>query len=206
MSTMAVQPVAVVRGARDGMLLRRLFTVDDYHRMAEVGLLAEDERTELLEGEVVFKMPIGSRHAACVKRLIQFLVTHLSGRAIIGAQDPVRLGPFSEPEPDISVLQPRLDMYGRSHPEPDDVLFLIEVADSSLYLDRQVKAPLYATSGISELWIVDLTDDTIEVLRDPGPEGYRSIQRYIRGGQLAPEAFPDLLLAVDEILGLPLTT
>jgi Uma2 family endonuclease len=197
------QSIDPAAGARRAGLLRRLFTVDDYHRMAEVGLLHEDERTELLDGEVVFKMPIGSRHAGCVKWLNHNLGAQLQDRAIIGAQDPVRLDRFSEPEPDISVLRPRADMYRDQHPGPDDVLLIIEVADSSLYVDRLVKAPLYAAAGVQELWLVDLSDDSIEVCREPVAESYRSIRRYVRGEQLAAAAFPDVKVTVDDILGLP---
>jgi len=195
------QTVDAVPGSRRALLLRRLFTVDDYHRMAEVGLLREDERTELLDGEVVFKMPIGSRHAGCVKWLNRHLGARLQDRAIIGAQDPVRLDRFTEPEPDISVLRPRADMYRDAHPEPHDVHLIIEVADSSLYVDRLIKAPLYAAAGIPELWLVDLTDDSVEVCRDPGPDGYRSVRHHGRGDAFAALAFPDVEVAVSDILG-----
>lgn len=190
-------------GSRRVVLLRRLFTVEDYHRMAEVGLLRADERTELLDGEVVFKMPIGSRHAGCVKWLIRYLATAIRDRAIIGAQDPVRLDRFSEPEPDISLLRPRGDMYRDDHPGPQDVLLIIEVADSSLYVDRQVKAPLYAAAGIPELWLVDLTAEGVEVCREPGPDGYRSIHHCARGDVVTALAFPDVELPVSELLGPP---
>lgn len=181
--------------------LRRLFTVDDYHRMAEVGLLREDERTELLDGEVLSKMPIGSRHAGCVKWLLRQLSVTLGERAVIGAQDPVRLDRFSEPEPDLSVLRPRADLYRSAHPGPEDLLLVVEVADSSLSLDRQVKAPLYAAAGVPELWLVDLRAELVEVCRDPSPAGYRSTQRIGRGERLSPLAFPDVQLSVSELLG-----
>ncbi len=183
------------------LTIRRPFTVDDYHRMAEVGLLTDDERTELLNGEVVYKMPISSRHAGCVKQLIEMLVTRLTGRCIVGAQDPVRLSGTSEPEPDVSVLRPRADRYRRSHPEPADVLLVIEVADSSLAVDRGVKAALYAAAGIPELWIVDLAGDAVEVHRTPAADGYRSVERLARGSELRPAAFPDVAIAVDDVLG-----
>lgn len=181
--------------------LRRPFSVDDYHRMAEVGLLREDERTELLYGEVLCKMPIGSRHAGCVKWLLRQLSAALGERAVIGAQDPVRLDPFSEPEPDISVLRPRDDLYRGAHPGPADLQLVIEVADSSLYLDRQVKAPLYAAAGVPELWLVDLRTEGVEVHREPRPGGYATSQRFGRGELLSPLAFPDVQLSVSELLG-----
>jgi len=195
------QPVETAAAPRRGALPRRLFTVDDYHRMAAVGLLHEDERTELLDGEVVFKMPIGSRHAGCVKWLNRTLGALLGDRAIIGAQDPVQLDRFSEPEPDISVLKMRPDMYRAAHPGRQDILLVVEVADTSQYVDRLVKAPLYAAAGVPELWLVDLAEDSIEVCRDPVADAYRSSRRYGRGEALAPAAFPDVELAVDDILG-----
>lgn len=183
------------------LTIRRPFTVDDYHRMGEVGMLAEDERTELLNGEVVHKMPISSRHAGCVKWLAQRLFAALAGRAVVGVQDPVSLSRRSEPEPDITILRPRDDDYRRSHPEPADVLLLVEVADTSLAVDRSVKAPLYAAAGIPELWIVDLVGDAIEVYRSPSAGGYRLVERFDRGADVRPIAFPDVVVPVDEVLG-----
>ena len=188
---------------RDPVLftVRRRFTVDDYHRMADVGLIGPDERTELLDGEVVYKMTINSRHAACVKRLARLLMGMLDVRAVIGVQDPVRLDDRSEPEPDISVLKPRDDDYQAAHPMPVDILLLIEVADTTLQLDRHVKVPLYAAAGIAEVWLVDLNAATVEVYRDPDAAGYRLQQRFGRGDELRPAAFPDIALAVDDVLG-----
>ena len=180
---------------------RRRFTVDDYYRMAEVGLLAQDERTELLDGEVVFKMPIGSRHAGCVNWLGRTLGKLLGDRAIVASQNPVRLDRYSEPEPDIAVLKPRPDDYRRSHPEPRHVLLLIEVADSSVQLDRRIKASLYAAAGIPELWLVDLTIDTVEVHRDPGADRYRHVEVLRRGETLSLAGLLDVSLDVDELLG-----
>lgn len=183
------------------LTIRRPFTVDDYHRMAEVGLLTDDERTELLNGEVVYKMPISSRHAGCVVWLIQALTSRLPGKALVSAQNPIRLSDRSEPEPDVSVLRPRVDHYRGSHPEPGDVLLVIEVADSSFAVDQGVKAALYAAAGIPELWIVDLVGAAVEVHRAPAADGYRSVERLARGSELRPAAFPDLAIAVDDVLG-----
>lgn len=181
--------------------LRRRFSVEDYYCLAEIGLIGPDERTELLDGEVVFLMPINSPHAGCVNRLTRTLSRHLSEVAIIAVQNPVRLDRFSEPQPDISVLRLRDDSYGNSHPEPPDVFALIEVADSSLDLDRQLKVPLYAEAGIAEVWLVDLVNSAVEVYREPDARGYRSVVRSGRGAVLHLASFPDVSLAVDEILG-----
>ncbi len=183
-------------------VLRRRFTVDEYYLMAKVGILKEDDRVELIDGEIVEMSPIGSRHASAVKRLISLLSRHLGQRAIISAQDPVQLGEHSEPEPDIALLRPKPDFYADAHPGPSDVLLLIEVADSSLEYDREVKTPLYARAGIAEVWLVDLVGENLRVYRSPSPEGYREVRTARRGERLAPEALPELALSVNAILGI----
>jgi Uma2 family endonuclease len=183
------------------LITRRRFTVDEYHRMAEAGILGEDDRVELLEGEIVEMSPIGWRHQACVNRLTYGLITALRDRAVVQPQGPIRLGVDSEPQPDLVVLWPRADFYAEGGPGPEDVLWLIEISDTSLRYDRDVKVPLYARYGIPEVWVVDLAEERVLVYRDPDPaEGYRSVQALGRGARLAPRAFPDLELAVDELL------
>lgn len=182
-------------------LVRRRFSIDDYYRMAESGVIAPDERTELLDGQVVFQMTINSRHAGCVNRLNQRLSRQLIDRAIVAVQNPLRLGPYSEPQPDVALLRPREDSYDRSHPQPEDVLLLIEVADSSLDLDRRVKMPLYAAAGIAEVWLIDLANDAVELYRDPDARGFRQLQRLGRGGTLSALRLPDLRLDIDDVLG-----
>lgn len=182
-------------------VIRRRFTANEYNLMAQAGILHEDDRVELLEGEIVEMAAIGSRHAACVNRLNRILSEGLRGRAIISVQNPVRLGDHSEPQPDLAVLRPRPDFYSNSHPGASDVLLLVEVADTSEGYDRDVKIPLYARYGISEVWLVDLSSRSIEVYRDPDPEGYRDIQLAMPGRSIAPQAFRDLELVVEEVSG-----
>jgi Uma2 family endonuclease len=182
-------------------LKRRRFTVDDYYRMAEVGILTEDDRVELLDGEIVEMSPIGSDHAGHVKRLTALFTSRLGARVVVGVQDPVRLSRHSEPQPDIALLRPRADFYARAHPLPADVLLLIEVADTSVETDRRIKMPLYARAGIGEVWLVDLTTERVEVYREPVDDGYRKIRTLARGQALGPLAFPDLALRVDDLLG-----
>lgn len=158
---------------------RRLFTVDEYRQMIDAGIFGEDDRLELLAGEIVAMGPIGSRHAACVKRLAQMLIQKLDSRAIVGVQDPIRLDAFSVPETDLSVVAFREDYYAGGHPTPDDVLLLIEVADSPIDQDRAVKLPLYARAGIAEVWLMDLIDGVIDAYRTPSSEGYLLRQRYL---------------------------
>ncbi|MCK6625128.1 MAG: Uma2 family endonuclease [Anaerolineae bacterium] len=182
-------------------IARRLFTTTEYHQMLEARILTEDDRVELIEGEVVSMSPIGSRHAACVKRLNQLLFERLGQLALISVQDPIHLGEHSEPEPDLALLQPRADFYGQAHPEAEDVILIIEVAESSAEYDRQVKIPLYAQHGIAEVWLVDLAAAVIEIYRRPSAAGYEQLQRRKRGQSLTLQAFPQLEMTVNEILG-----
>lgn len=178
---------------------RRLFTVHDYHRMAEAGILHEDDRVELIEGELVEMAAIGSRHFTCVNTLNHFLVREIDGEAIVSVQNPVRLDERSEPEPDLTVLRAR--DYRDSLPGPEDVLFLIEVSDTTLSYDRNVKLPLYARSGISEVWIVDLAGETVERHTGPSGEIYRHLERSRRGETLASSILPELVFDVNSVLG-----
>jgi Uma2 family endonuclease len=183
------------------LLVRRRFTADEYHRMADVGIFNEDDRVELIEGEIVEMTPIGSRHAACVDRLNELLVQHFAGVALIRVQNPVRLSDDSEPQPDLALLRRKADFYASREPTPDDVILLVEVADTSLEYDRRVKVPLYAHSGIREVWLIGLERETVTVYQDPAPSGYRTIRTLRRGDRLAPAAFADRELAIADILG-----
>lgn len=181
-------------------LLRRRFTVDEYYRMAQAGILTQDDRVELIDGEIVEMAPLGSRPAATVARLTM-LFSRLGNRAIIRVQNPIHLGERSELQPDLTLPTPRPDYYASAHPGPEDVLLVVEVADTSLEYDREVKVPLYARAGISETWLVDLAGETMEVYRRPSMESYLHFQKVQRGERLSPEAFPDLELSAYDILG-----
>ena len=183
-------------------LARRLFTVDEYYRMAEAGILNENDRVELIEGEIVEMVPIGSRHASVVDDL-NALFSSLTTReqAIVRVQGPIRLDNMSEPQPDIAVLRPRPDRYREGHPTPDDVLLLIEVADSSVSSDRSVKLPLYAQSGIAEVWIVDLSTGRIEVYSRPENGTYADVSTAGHGDAVSPRLLPSVSLAVEKVLG-----
>lgn len=168
--------------------------------MAQAGILTEDDRVELIEGEIVEMTPIGSRHAAGVARLTA-LFSRIQDRGIVWVQNPIRLAEHSEPQPDVAVLRPRADFYAEAHPGPEDVLLLVEVVETSADYAREIKLPLYARSGIPEVWLVDASGGSIEVYRDPGPQGYREVHRAGRGERVAPGAFPDLDVAADAVLG-----
>jgi Uma2 family endonuclease len=178
---------------------RRRFTVHDYHRMGEAGILHEDDRVELIEGEIVEMAAIGTRHFVCVNQLNRLLVRGVGDAAIISVQNPVRLDEHTEPQPDLTVL--RVRDYRESLPIPEDVLLLIEVSDTTLAYDRGVKLPLYARSGIREVWIVDVTHEVIERHTDPSGNGYRHTERARRGEAIRSAALPELTLSVDTVLG-----
>jgi Uma2 family endonuclease len=181
-------------------LQRRRFTVEEYHRMAETGILTADDRVELIEGEIVHKSPIGPRHALCIAELTGHFNIALAGRAVVWPQNSLRLPRDTEPLPDVVLLHTPPDRYHRRVPQPLDVMLLVEVADTSARYDRGVKLPLYARAGIPEVWIVDFTADVVEVYGEPGASGYAASQRVGRDGSVAPAAFPDTALSVDEIL------
>ncbi|MBI1761991.1 MAG: Uma2 family endonuclease [Acidobacteria bacterium] len=177
------------------------FTVADYHRMLETGVLNEDSRVELLNGRIIEMSPIGKRHTAKVKRLNKLLGRKLDPSLLIGIQDPIQLDDYSEPQPDISVLKPQDDFYESHHPLPADVLFLIEVADSSVMVDREVKLPAYALAGVAEVWLVDLTKDRIEVHSKPHNGIYQEVHIVQRGQAIISTSLPQLELKADDILG-----
>jgi Uma2 family endonuclease len=187
--------------ATDVEVTRRRFTLDEYHRMVQAGILNEDDRVELIRGEIVQMAPIGRDHASCVARLNHLLLGRLHGRVVLWPQNPLVILPDSEPQPDIILLGWRDDFYRRALPGPADVALLIEVAASSLDYDRRLKGPLYAEAGVRDYWIVDLEGDAIEVRRDPTRAGFQRTERVLRGGTLTPLAFPDVTLAAADILG-----
>ncbi len=179
---------------------RRKFTVEEYHLLARTGILKEDDRVELIDGEIVEMSPIGSRHAACVARLTAWAV-RLQDRAIAWVQNPVRLGDLTEPQPDLALLRFRSDFYATAHPTPEDIFLVVEVAETSADYDRQVKIPLYARWSIPEAWLVDLDQHRVEVYRNPSSDGYRDLRGVTGSEPIAPLAFPDLELRAQDILG-----
>ena len=179
---------------------RAVVTVDDYHRMADAGLLTEDSRVELIDGEIVTKMTIGPRHNACVDRLTRAFVIGAGERAIVRVQGSIGLSFLTEPEPDLVLLRPQADFYAKKLPTPADVLLIVEVADVSLAFDRDRKRPLYAAAGVAEFWLVDLTTDAVFCHRDPAGRTYRIVGRYTRGATIAPVLLPECSIPVDELL------
>jgi len=177
---------------------QRTFTVEEYEQLGRVGIIGEDERVELIEGQIVEMNPIGNDHIWRVNELN--LIFARRGDVMVSVQNPLRLQ-RSEPEPDLVVL--RADVPRDRPPTPEDTLLVVEVADSSLGYDRGTKAPLYARAGVPELWIVDLGGERIEAHQDPSPAGYRTVRLFVRGERLAPLFAPDLSIEIDAILGPP---
>ena len=179
----------------------RRFNVTEYYQMAAAGILKPDDRVELIAGEIIKMSPIGSPHAACVSRLARFFHNTIANEAIVSTQNPVRLDEFSEPVPDISLLKPRKDFYAARHPLPADVLLVIEVADTSLLKDRNIKVPLYASAGIAEIWLVNIPKQIIEVYSESHNGKYRKCQKFKRGETVESPTVKGISLGVNEILG-----
>lgn len=172
------------------------FSIPDYVQMIDLGILTPRDRVELIHGEIIEKMSIGQMHAACVMLLTGLFHRRLSQRAIVSVQNPLRLQD-SLPEPDLIIVKPRDDFYAASYPTPQDVLLLVEVADTSLDFDRNVKGPLYAENGIAEYWILNLLDRTLEVYRQPQPDGrYAHTQLLTKDDAVTPEHRSDATFAV----------
>lgn len=169
--------------------------------MGESGILREDDRVELLEGEIIYISPIGVKHASCVTRLTYLFSQKIGKNALVSVQNPLRLDEHSEPQPDVMLLKPKQDFYASSLPCAEDVLLLIEVMDTSAGVDRQVKLPLYARHGVSEVWLVSLLDENVEVYKNPVSGSYQDKHVITRGQSLSPMAFPELLLDASDILG-----
>jgi len=163
---------------------KRLLNVEEYYKMAEVGILKPSDRVELINGEIFDMSPIGSKHAAVVKKLARLLNEIFQNKAIIGIQDPIRLDSDNEPEPDISILQFRPDFYSKAHPGSRDIQAIIEVADSSIKHDKEVKAPLYASYGIPVYWIIDIENNCIEVLTNPKGSDYLANEIFQMGDSI----------------------
>lgn len=183
----------------------RSLTVQDYHRMVETGILTTDERVELIEGQLYTMAAKGTAHSAAITRIDRVLSQRLGNRALLRFQDPVQLNDISEPEPDVAIVQPDPLDYEDHHPRPQEIFWLIEVADSTLRRDRDLKVPLYGRAGIREYWILDVQEGCLYRFREPGDQGYGSEQTLSAQDTIAPLAFPDCLIWVGEFLRSPLS-
>lgn len=180
---------------------RRLFTVAEYHQMIESGVIKQDDRVELLNGEIIYMSPIGPRHAAHVDRLTNILPAKLSGSVHLRVQSPIQLNDDSEPQPDLTLLKPREDFYANSHPTAADIFVAIEVSDSTVEFDRRTKIPTYASAGTQETWLIDLVNDRIELHSNPFNNVYQEVRIIQRGQNVLSQSLPQLKLKADEVLG-----
>ena len=180
-------------------LLTRKFTTEQYHLMHEAGVFTEGDRLELINGEITEMSPIGRKHAACVNRLVTLFTKKLGDRVIVSVQNPIRLADNSEPQPDLAILKPRNDFYEDSLPTSLDILLIIEVADSTISYDREVKMPLYSVAGIPEMWLFDLNRKAIERFSQPSALGYKQMQRYEQNDTFSMLAFPDVTFEWQEM-------
>lgn len=204
MSTATLTPPAAAIAAPDPAARRR-FTAEEYQRMGAAGILADQERTELIDGEIYTMARIGSVHSAVVSRSKRLLDRGVGERAIVRVQDPIHLNDGTELEPDVALVHPRADDYEESHPVPSEVFLLVEVMDSSARHDRLVKLPRCAREGVAEVWLADISGGFVEVHRRPVGDTYAEKGIFPRGQPLSPAAFPDLALDAAIFLGRPET-
>jgi Uma2 family endonuclease len=182
---------------RQEAVRRRRFTVEEYHKMGEAGIFGEDDRVELIDGEVVKMTPIGWQHAWCVNTLNMLLARMAQGRYVVSVQNPLVISEHGEPQPDLMLLR---GLPPGRLPAPEDVVLIVEVSDTTLTYDKNVKLPRYAEAGIAEALLVDLNSETIEVHSGPGPGGYRKTTRYTRGDRVESATLPNLDFDADEAL------
>lgn len=178
---------------------RYRISVDDFHKMGEAGIFTEDDRIELIEGELIEMAPIGGPHMNVVNKLTRLLVTAVGDQGVVSIQNPVILPPYSEPQPDVTILKPGFDNLAAGVPRGSDVLLLIEVADTALAYDRGRKLPLYAQHGVSEIWIVNIAAKRLEIYGEPGPSGYRRKLELGPGDEVSPAALPGVKIQVDAL-------
>ncbi len=193
---------AVIEQETNLTVKRRRFTTDEFQEMVKVRILPEEHGWEVIDGYLIDKMSIGTKHASVVKRLNRILNRRFGDNLLVSVQDPIHLNKYNEPEPDIALLVWRDDEYQTQHPIPNDILAVIEVSDSTLKYDREVKKNLYAEAGIVEFWLIDITGSTVEVYSQPRNGMYRNVQIFGKGETVNSITIEKLALEVNEILGL----
>lgn len=195
------KPETLEVDAAEVELARRRFTAAEFLRLVEIGVLAEGDRVELIQGDLIEMSPIYITHISTLNRLVWLLSNALGKQVILSVQNPVQLSEDNLPQPDVAIFRFQEEFYSEQHAKPEDILLIIEVADTSLRYDQRVKSKLYGTAGIADYWIVNLPERQIEVYREPRPNGYRTVTTYAPGETLSPLAFPDVVLQVEQIMG-----
>lgn len=184
----------------EALFTLRLWTVEEYHQMAEAGIFHPEERVELIAGQIIRMSAKGTAHTAAVRRAAKVLRNLLFNQAEVYTQDPIQLNDFSEPEPDVAVVRINPLDYADHHPTPSEVYLIIEVADSSFKYDRQTKGKAYAQSGIADYWVLDVNNRKLHVLREPTQEGYQSEVIFSEDATVSPLQFWELEIALQDIL------
>ena len=179
---------------------KKLFTVDEYYRMADAGILTPHDRVELIDGEIIEMSPIGTRHLGCVNRATRLFTSAFRDRVVVSVQNPLRLSHYTEAQPDVVLLKPRADEYASKKPAAADVFLVLEVADATLLYDRNVKLPRYAKAGVPEVWIENLQDDLLLVYRDPVGNAYTTSLVFHRGESVSVIVLPDVVFTVEQLL------
>lgn len=181
-------------------ITKKLFTVHDYQRMAEAGILSENDRVELIHGEIVTMSPVGPPHNAAVARATRALVNIVGDQAIVWIQGSIGLDEYNQPQPDIVLVRPQQDFYSSKLPSPSDTFLVVEIADSSLKYDRTIKARLYAETGIQEYWVADVKKECVFAYSNPSDNEYRLVREYHRGDMIAPQLLPECKFQIDVLL------
>src|SRR5262245_29069121 len=181
--------------------MRKRFTVDEFYTMAEVGILVDHVRSELIDGEIVEMSPMDLPQRAAVNRATHYLIPLFGDRVHVSVRMPVRLNEFNEPEPDLAFLKPRRDFYKSRHPLPSDALMILEISDSSRSNDHEVKLSMYASSRIPEVWIEDVVGSVLHVFREPARKVYQKVLTLQARITVSLLAFPDVSVSVSELLG-----
>jgi Uma2 family endonuclease len=182
-------------------VIKKLFTVDEYHRMWDAGILPEENRFELIRGEIIEMPNPKPPHSGRVNRLTHLFTSRLRDSIVLSVQNPSSFDEMSEPVPDVSLLKPRSDFYSERHPLPEDVLLVIEISYSTFRFDSKIKAPLYAEAGIREYWIINIPSNSLEVYTLPVLGQYTHHQIFKHGQTISPQAFPAVTFSIEEILG-----
>jgi Uma2 family endonuclease len=179
---------------------KRLFSVDEYHQMIMTGIIKEDDKVELIDGEIITMPPIGPNHASNVNRLNSIFYFNLGNTIIVSIQNPIQLTDYSEPQPDIAILKYRDDFYKNNHPKAEDVLLIVEIAETSVEYDKALKVPRYAESNIIETWLFDLQNERIEMHRNPFNGIYQEIRIAQKGQKISCINFPKIEFSINDLL------
>ena len=182
-------------------LMRKKFRTDEVYQMMEMGILPEESGWELIEGEIIHRMTIGSKHASIVRKLEKYLERNFGDFVMISGQNPIHIDEHNEPEPDIALLKPREDFYAENHPVPEDVLLVVEVSDSTVDFDREVKKTIYAEAGIGEFWLVNLKQNTVETYSNPSNGTYYQMRIFERGEIVQTKNIDGVAVEVNKIFG-----